>query len=63
MATRGAANRGGGPTTFVGGVRRFKLAWEEADLPVFGPAVNGSSAARKIRLLRWVRTGEDLFLE
>ena len=58
MATRGAANRGGGPATFVGSVRKWELKWEETELPSYGAvSSNPGSAARRMRLLRWVRTG------
>lgn len=61
MATRGAANRGGGPATFVGSVRKWELKWEESELPSYGAvASNPGSAPRRIQLLRWVRTGESL---
>ena len=59
MATRGAANRGGGPATFVGSVRRWELKWEESELPSYGAvASTPGSAPRRMQLLRWVRTGE-----
>ena len=61
MATRGAANRGGGPTTFVGAVRKWELHWDEAELPSYGlglAASGASGCSRRIRMLRWVRNGE-----
>jgi len=62
MATRGAANRGGGPATFVGSVRKWELNWEETELPSYGAvSSNPGSAPRRMRLLRWTRTGEFVF--
>lgn len=59
MATRGAANRGGGPATFVGSVRKWALSWEETELPSYGAvSSNPGAAPRRMRLLRWARTGE-----
>lgn len=59
MATRGAANRGGGPATFVGSVRKWELQWGETELPSYGAvSSNPGSAPRRMKLLRWVRTGE-----
>ena len=56
MATRGAANRGGGPATFVGSVRKWELNWGETELPSYGAvSSNPGSAPRMMKLLRWVR--------